>query len=56
MSPGLPVTADEMTEQGKAAVEAGAAILHLHARLPEDGRPSVTTPQALPAVRVRACT
>jgi uncharacterized protein (DUF849 family) len=40
MSPGLPVTADEMTEQGKAAVEAGAAILHLHARFPQDGRPS----------------
>jgi uncharacterized protein (DUF849 family) len=40
MSPGLPVTAEEMTEQGKAAVDAGAAILHLHARVPEDGRPS----------------
>ena len=40
MSPALPVTADEMTEQGTAAVEAGAAILHLHARFPEDGRPS----------------
>ena len=40
MSPALPVTADEMTEQGTAAVDAGAAILHLHARFPEDGRPS----------------
>jgi uncharacterized protein (DUF849 family) len=40
MSPGLPITADEMIEQGKASVEAGAAILHLHARVPEDGRPS----------------
>jgi uncharacterized protein (DUF849 family) len=40
MSPGLPVTADEMIEQGKGAAEAGAAILHLHARFPEDGRPS----------------
>ena len=40
MSPGLPVTADEMIVQGKAAVDAGAAILHLHARFPEDGRPS----------------
>lgn len=29
-----------MVEQGKAAVEAGAAILHLHARVPEDGGPS----------------
>ncbi|MDF2444706.1 MAG: hypothetical protein JWR01_2909 [Subtercola sp.] len=40
MSPGLPVTADEMIAQGKGAVEAGAAILHLHARDPLDGRPS----------------
>jgi uncharacterized protein (DUF849 family) len=40
MSPGLPVTAEEMVEQGKAAVEAGAAILHLHARDPKDGRPT----------------
>ena len=40
MSDGLPVTADEMIAQGKAAVEAGAAVLHLHARMPEDGRPT----------------
>jgi uncharacterized protein (DUF849 family) len=40
LSSGLPVTAEEMIEQGKGAVEAGAAILHLHARRPEDGRPT----------------
>jgi uncharacterized protein (DUF849 family) len=40
MSPGLPVTAEEMIQQGKAAVDAGAAILHVHARVPQDGRPS----------------
>jgi uncharacterized protein (DUF849 family) len=40
LSPALPVTAEEMIEQGTAAVEAGAAILHLHARMPEDGRPT----------------
>lgn len=40
MSPALPVTAAEMEKQGKDAVAAGAAILHLHARAPEDGRPS----------------
>jgi uncharacterized protein (DUF849 family) len=40
MSPGLPVTAEEMIAQGNGAVEAGAAILHLHARDPRDGRPS----------------
>ena len=40
LSPALPVTAQEMIEQGKGAVDAGAAILHLHARRPDDGRPS----------------
>jgi uncharacterized protein (DUF849 family) len=40
MSPALPVTPEEIAEQGIAAVEAGAAILHLHARMPEDGRPT----------------
>ncbi len=40
MSPHLPVTPNEITEQALAAAEAGAAILHLHARDPEDGRPS----------------
>jgi uncharacterized protein (DUF849 family) len=40
MSPHLPVTPDEIAEQAIAAAEAGAAILHLHARHPEDGRPA----------------
>ncbi|AKQ59512.1 beta-keto acid cleavage family enzyme [Bordetella hinzii] len=40
MSPHLPVTAGEIAQAGLAAVEAGAAILHLHARDPADGRPS----------------
>lgn len=40
MSPALPVTAIEMIEQGTAAAEAGAAILHLHARMPETGMPT----------------
>ncbi|MFX0545749.1 3-keto-5-aminohexanoate cleavage protein [Roseovarius sp. S1116L3] len=40
MSPYLPITADEITEHSIGAAEAGAAILHLHARDPEDGRPS----------------
>jgi uncharacterized protein (DUF849 family) len=40
MSPHLPVTPDEIAEQSIAAAEAGAAILHLHARNPSDGRPS----------------
>lgn len=40
MSPYLPVTANEITENAIGAAEAGAAILHLHARDPNDGRPS----------------
>ncbi|PKR53733.1 3-keto-5-aminohexanoate cleavage protein [Thalassospira marina] len=40
MSPYLPVTADEIAQQAIEAAEAGAAILHLHARNPEDGRPT----------------
>lgn len=40
MSPALPVTPEEIAEQSIAAVEAGAAILHMHARVPEDGRPT----------------
>ena len=40
MSPHLPVTAREIEEAAVGAVEAGAAIVHLHARDPVDGRPS----------------
>lgn len=40
MSPHLPVTPEQITEAAVAAAEAGAAILHLHARDPETGRPS----------------
>ncbi|NUB24050.1 3-keto-5-aminohexanoate cleavage protein [Azospirillum brasilense] len=40
MSDALPVTPDEIVEQGVGAVEAGAAILHLHARDPRTGQPT----------------
>ncbi len=40
MSPYLPITPDEIAEAAIGAAEAGAAIVHLHARMPEDGRPS----------------
>jgi uncharacterized protein (DUF849 family) len=40
MSPHLPVTADEIAAASIEAARAGAAILHLHARNPKDGRPS----------------
>ncbi len=39
MSPYLPVTADEIAESSIAACEAGAAIIHLHARDPKTGKP-----------------
>lgn len=40
MSDALPVTPDEIAEQSIAAAEAGASILHLHARDPETGQPT----------------
>lgn len=40
MSPYLPITPDEIASQAIEAAEAGAAILHLHARDPRDGRPT----------------
>jgi uncharacterized protein (DUF849 family) len=40
MSPHLPVTPSDIAAQAVGAAEAGAAILHLHARDPKDGRPS----------------
>jgi uncharacterized protein (DUF849 family) len=40
MSPHLPITADEIARAGIEAAETGAAILHLHARDPQTGRPS----------------
>ncbi len=40
MSPYLPVTANEITEQAVGAAKAGAAILHMHAREPKTGQPS----------------
>jgi uncharacterized protein (DUF849 family) len=40
MSPHLPVTPDEIATQSIAAAKAGAAIIHLHARDPKDGRPT----------------
>src|SRR6478736_4616437 len=40
MSPHLPYTVDDVVSQSVAAVEAGAAIIHLHARDPKDGRPT----------------
>ena len=40
MSPYLPVTPEEIASQAIEAAKAGAAILHLHARDPQTGKPS----------------
>ena len=40
MSPHLPVTPAQIAQSAIEAAQAGAAILHLHARVPESGRPT----------------
>jgi uncharacterized protein (DUF849 family) len=40
MSPHLPVTPEEIATQSIEAAKAGAAIIHVHARDPKDGRPT----------------
>jgi uncharacterized protein (DUF849 family) len=40
MSDALPITPDQIATQAIDAAKAGAAVLHLHARDPKDGRPS----------------
>jgi uncharacterized protein (DUF849 family) len=45
MSPFLPVTPEEIAQAAVGAAEAGAAIIHLHARDPQTGKPD-QTPQA----------
>jgi len=52
MSPYLPVTAEEIAESALGAAEAGAAIVHLHARNPQDGRPDQSPEAFEPFLRV----
>jgi uncharacterized protein (DUF849 family) len=40
MSEHLPLTPEQITEQAVAAARAGASVLHLHARNPDDGSPT----------------
>lgn len=40
MSPHLPITPKQIADESIAAAKAGAAIIHLHARDPVDGRPT----------------
>ena len=57
MSPHLPVTPQQIADAAVGAAEAGAAIVHLHARDPVTGRPD-QTPEAfgrfLPQIRARS--
>src|ERR1700687_2196848 len=52
MSPHLPVTAAEIADSALAPAEAGAAIVHLHARDPKDGRPDQSPEAFEPFLRV----
>ena len=52
MSPHLPVTAEEIAASALGAAEAGAAIVHLHARNPVDGRPDQSPEAFEPFLRV----
>lgn len=52
MSPYLPVTASEIAEAAIGAGEAGAAIVHLHARNPVDGRPDQSPEAFEPFLRI----
>jgi uncharacterized protein (DUF849 family) len=42
MSPHLPITPQQIADQAVGAAQAGASILHLHARVPETGEPLAT--------------
>jgi uncharacterized protein (DUF849 family) len=52
MSPHIPITAQEIAEAAIGAAEAGAAIVHLHARDPEDGRPDQSPERFAPFLQV----
>lgn len=57
MSPYLPITPEEIANDAVQAAEAGAAILHLHARVPDSGRPSQSPDlfaQFLPSIKERS--
>ncbi|WP_068093780.1 BKACE family enzyme [Novosphingobium rosa] len=51
MSPHLPVTPEEIGQSALQAAEAGAAIVHLHARDPETGKPDQRPEAFLPFLK-----
>ena len=57
MSPYLPITPEEIADAAVGAAEAGASIVHLHARRPENGRPDYrpeTFMQFLPVIKEKS--
>ncbi|MET0669895.1 MAG: 3-keto-5-aminohexanoate cleavage protein, partial [Xanthobacteraceae bacterium] len=52
MSPHLPITAEQIADAAIGAAEAGAAVVHLHARNPQDGRPDQTPEAFAPFLKV----
>src|SRR5262249_535003 len=52
MSPYLPITAEDIADAAVAAAEAGAAVVHLHARNPQDGRPDQSPEAFAPFLKV----
>lgn len=57
MSPHLPITPEQIANEAVAAAEAGAAMVHLHARDPETGKPDQTPErflEFLPDIKARS--
>jgi uncharacterized protein (DUF849 family) len=52
MSPHLPITAQEIADAAIGAAEAGAAIVHLHARDPKTGKPDQSIEAFSPFLKV----
>jgi uncharacterized protein (DUF849 family) len=52
MSPHLPVTAEQIADAAIGAAEAGAAIVHLHARNPQTGQPDQSPEAFAPFLKV----
>ena len=51
MSPHLPITPEEISQAALEAAEAGAAIVHLHARNPQTGQPDQSPEAFLPFLK-----
>jgi uncharacterized protein (DUF849 family) len=52
MSPHLPITAEQIADAAIGAAEAGAAIVHLHARNPQNGQPDQSPEAFAPFLKV----